>query len=33
MTTAEILEAVSSGATIEKKAMSALGVLNEAYHY
>ena len=33
MTTAEILEAVSSGATIEKKAMSAPGVLNEAYHY
>jgi enamine deaminase RidA (YjgF/YER057c/UK114 family) len=33
VTTAEILEAVSSGATIEKKAMSALGVLNEAYHY
>ena len=33
MTSAEILEAVSSGATIEKKAMSAPGVLNEAYHY
>jgi 2-iminobutanoate/2-iminopropanoate deaminase len=33
VTTAEILEAVSSGATIEKKAMTALGVLNEAYHY
>ena len=33
MTTAEILEAVSSGATIEKKAITALGVLNEAYHY
>ena len=33
MTTAEILEAVSSGATIEKKAMTAPGVLNEAYHY
>jgi enamine deaminase RidA (YjgF/YER057c/UK114 family) len=33
VTTAEILEAVSSGSTIEKKAMSAPGVLNEAYHY
>src|ERR1039458_1840440 len=33
VTTAEILEAVSSGATIEKKAITALGVLNEAYHY
>ncbi len=33
MTTAELLEAVSSGATIEKKAMSAPGVLNEAYRY
>jgi enamine deaminase RidA (YjgF/YER057c/UK114 family) len=33
VTTAEILEAVSRGATIEKKAMSAPGVLNEAYHY
>ena len=33
MTTAEILEAVSSGATIEKQAMTAPGVLNEAYHY
>jgi len=33
VTTAEILEAVSSGATIEKKAITAPGVLNEAYHY
>ena len=33
MTTAEILEDVTSGATIEKKAISALGVLNEAYRY
>lgn len=33
MTAAEILEAVSSGATIEKKAISAPGVLNEAYCY
>ena len=33
MTTAEILEAVSSGATIEKRAISAPGVLNEAYRY
>lgn len=33
MTTAEILEAVSSGATIEKKAISAPEVLNEAYCY
>ena len=33
VTTAEILEAVSSGAAIEKKAMSAPGVLNEAYCY
>ena len=33
MTTAEILEAVSSGATIEKRAVTARGVLNEAYHY
>jgi enamine deaminase RidA (YjgF/YER057c/UK114 family) len=33
VTTAELLEAVSSGATIEKKAMSAPGVLNEAYRY
>ena len=33
MTTAEILEAVSSASGIEKKRMSALGVLNEAYHY
>jgi 2-iminobutanoate/2-iminopropanoate deaminase len=33
VTTAEILEAVSSGATIEKKAISAPEVLNEAYCY
>ena len=33
MTTAEILEAVSSGATIEKRAITALQVLNEAYCY
>ncbi len=33
MTTAELLEAVSNGATIEKKAISAPGVLNEAYRY
>ena len=33
MTTAEILEAVGSCARIEKKAMTALGVLNEAYQY
>jgi enamine deaminase RidA (YjgF/YER057c/UK114 family) len=33
VTTAEILEAVSSGSTIEKKAVTARGVLNEAYHY
>lgn len=33
MTTAEILEAVGSCAQIEKKAMTALGVLNEAYQY
>jgi 2-iminobutanoate/2-iminopropanoate deaminase len=31
--TAEILEAVGSGAAIERKAISAPGVLNEAYHY
>ncbi len=33
MTTADVLEAVGSGAVIEKKAMTALGVLNEAYRY
>ena len=33
MTTAEILEAVGNSAQIEKKAITALGVLNEAYHY
>lgn len=33
MTTAEILEAVGSGTTIEKKAVTAPGVLNEAYDY
>ena len=33
MTTADVLEAVGSGAAIEKKAMTALGVLNEAYRY
>ena len=33
MNTAEILEAFGSCAQIEKKAMTALGVLNEAYHY
>ena len=33
MNTAEILEAVGSCTQIEKKAMTALGVLNEAYHY
>jgi enamine deaminase RidA (YjgF/YER057c/UK114 family) len=33
VTVAEVLEAASSGATIEKRAMSAPGVLNEAYHY
>jgi enamine deaminase RidA (YjgF/YER057c/UK114 family) len=33
VTTAEILEAVSSGATIEKRAITALQVLNEAYCY
>ncbi len=33
MTTAEMLEAVGSTATIGKKAITALGVLNEAFHY
>jgi 2-iminobutanoate/2-iminopropanoate deaminase len=33
VTTAEMLEAVGRGATIEKKAVTALGVLNEAYDY
>jgi 2-iminobutanoate/2-iminopropanoate deaminase len=33
VTTAEILEAIGNPATIEKKAMSAPGVLNEAFHY
>jgi 2-iminobutanoate/2-iminopropanoate deaminase len=33
VTTAEILEAAGSAATIGKQAMSALGVLNEAYCY
>ena len=33
MTTAEMLEAVGGGTAIEKKAMTALGVLNEAYCY
>lgn len=33
MTTEDVLEAVGSGAAIEKKAMTALGVLNEAYRY
>jgi enamine deaminase RidA (YjgF/YER057c/UK114 family) len=33
VTTADVLEAVGSGAAIEKKAMTALGVLNEAYRY
>ena len=33
MTTAEILEAATSGSTIERKAISAPGVLNEAYRY
>ena len=31
MTTADVLEAVGSGAAIEKKAMTALEVLNEAF--
>ncbi len=33
MTTAEVLEAVGGATAIEKKAISALGVLNEAYSY
>jgi enamine deaminase RidA (YjgF/YER057c/UK114 family) len=33
VTTEDVLEAVGSGAAIEKKAMTALGVLNEAYRY
>jgi enamine deaminase RidA (YjgF/YER057c/UK114 family) len=33
VTTAEMLEAVGRRATIEKKAVTALGVLNEAYRY
>jgi 2-iminobutanoate/2-iminopropanoate deaminase len=33
MTAAEILEAVGGGATVEKRAVTALEVLNEAYCY
>ncbi len=33
MTTAEMLDAVGRGATIEKRAVTSLDVLNEAYHY
>jgi len=33
MTTPEILEAISTAKSIEKKPITALAVLNEAYHY